>query len=67
MTITFERTPDGGIISDQHIIARVLSEALSSIKFLKDKILVFKLGGSMPGLVERHIESVSVLRDVFAS
>ncbi|EFH88495.1 acetylglutamate kinase [Ktedonobacter racemifer] len=47
MTIAFERTPDGEIINDQHLIARVLSEAINYINYLKDKILVFKLGGSM--------------------
>ncbi|GHO42871.1 acetylglutamate kinase [Ktedonospora formicarum] len=47
MTIMFDRTPEGDIISDQHLIARVLSEALSYINYLKGKILVFKLGGSM--------------------
>jgi acetylglutamate kinase len=43
----FDRTPEGDIISDQHLIARVLSEALSYINYLKGKILVLKLGGSM--------------------
>lgn len=47
MTIMFDRTPEGEIISDQHLIARVLSEALSYINYLKGKILVLKLGGSM--------------------
>src|SRR6266699_3741087 len=46
MAITFARTPEGEIISDHHLIARVLSEALSYIDLLKGKILVIKLGGS---------------------
>jgi len=46
MAISFSRTPEGDIISDHHLIAQVLSEALPYIDFLKDKILVIKLGGS---------------------
>jgi acetylglutamate kinase len=46
MAITFSRTPDGDIISDHHLIAQVLSEALSYIEYLKGKTLVIKLGGS---------------------
>jgi acetylglutamate kinase len=46
MAITFSRTPDGDIISDQYLIAQVLSEALPYIEFLKGKTLVIKLGGS---------------------
>jgi acetylglutamate kinase len=46
MAITFSRTPEGDIISDHHLIARVLSEALTYIDLLKGKTLVIKLGGS---------------------
>jgi len=46
MAIAFSRTPDGDIISDHHLIARVLSEALTYIDLLKGKTLVIKLGGS---------------------
>jgi acetylglutamate kinase len=46
MAITFSRTPDGDIVSDHHLIAQVLSEALPYIDFLKGKTLVIKLGGS---------------------
>ncbi len=46
MAISFLRTPDGDIISDHHLIAQVLSEALPYIDFLKSKTLVIKLGGS---------------------
>ncbi|HEU5230673.1 MAG TPA: acetylglutamate kinase [Ktedonobacteraceae bacterium] len=46
MAISFSRTPDGDIISDHHLIAQVLGEALPYIDFLKGKTLVIKLGGS---------------------
>lgn len=46
MAISFSRTPDGDIVSDHHLIAQVLSEALPYIDFLKGKTLVVKLGGS---------------------
>jgi acetylglutamate kinase len=46
MAIAFSRTPDGEIISDHYLIARVLSEAFSYIEYLKGKTLVIKLGGS---------------------
>jgi acetylglutamate kinase len=46
MAISFSRTVDGDIISDHHLIACVLSEALTYIDLLKGKILVIKLGGS---------------------
>jgi acetylglutamate kinase len=46
MAISFSRTPDGDIVSDHHLIARVLTEALPYIDFLKGKTLVIKLGGS---------------------
>jgi len=46
MAISFSRTLDGDIISDHHLIAQVLGEALPYIDFLKGKTLVIKLGGS---------------------
>lgn len=46
MAISFSRTSEGDIISDHHLIARVLGEALPYIDFLKGKTLVIKLGGS---------------------
>lgn len=46
MSITFSTTPQGDIISDHHLIAQVLREALPYIDFLKGKTLVIKLGGS---------------------
>ncbi len=46
MAISFSRTPEGDIISDHHLIAQVLSEALPYIDFLKSKTIVIKLGGS---------------------
>ena len=46
MAISFSRTPEGDIISDHHLIAQVLTEALPYIDFLKSKTLVIKLGGS---------------------
>lgn len=46
MAISFSRTPEGDIISDHHLIASVLSEALTYIDLLKGKTLVIKLGGS---------------------
>ncbi len=46
MAISFSRTSDGDIISDHHLIAQVLGEALPYIDFLKGKTLVVKLGGS---------------------
>src|SRR5436305_3564538 len=46
MAITFSRTQNGDIVSDHHLIAQVLSEALPYIDFLKGKTLVIKLGGS---------------------
>src|SRR5712691_2176072 len=46
MALTFSKTPEGEIISDHHLIAQVLSEALPYINFLKGKTLVIKLGGS---------------------
>ena len=46
MSIIASKTPEGDIISDHHLIAQVLSEALPYIDFLKGKTLVIKLGGS---------------------
>ncbi len=46
MAISFSRTAEGDIISDHHLIAQVLGEALPHINFLKGKTLVIKLGGS---------------------
>jgi len=46
VAISFSRTPEGDIISDHHLIAQVLTEALRYIDFLKSKTLVIKLGGS---------------------
>jgi acetylglutamate kinase len=46
MAISFSRTPDGDIVSDHHLIAQVLGEALPYIDYLKGKTLVIKLGGS---------------------
>jgi acetylglutamate kinase len=46
VAISFSRTPEGDIISDHHLIAQVLTEALPYIDFLKNKTLVIKLGGS---------------------
>jgi acetylglutamate kinase len=46
VAISFSRTPEGDIISDHHLIAQVLTEALPYINFLKSKTLVIKLGGS---------------------
>ena len=52
MAISFSRTPEGDIISDHHLIAQVLTEALPYIDFLKSKTLVIKLGGSTLGTSE---------------
>jgi acetylglutamate kinase len=46
VAISFSTTPEGEIISDHHLIAQVLTEALPHIDFLKNKMLVIKLGGS---------------------
>lgn len=46
MAITFSVNSEGEIISDQHLIAQVLREAMPHIDFLKGKTLVIKLGGS---------------------
>lgn len=46
MAIRFSMTSDGDSISDHHLIAEVLGEALPYIDFLRGKTLVIKLGGS---------------------
>jgi acetylglutamate kinase len=46
VAISFSRTAEGDIISDHHLIAQVLTEALPYIDFLKNRTLVIKLGGS---------------------
>lgn len=46
MAIHFFRTEDGVELSDHQVIAKVLTEALPYIDYLKGKILVIKLGGS---------------------
>src|SRR5438105_10547181 len=46
MALAFSIAPRGDIISDHHLIAQVLSEALPYVNFLKGKTLVIKLGGS---------------------
>ncbi len=46
MALAFSLTAEGDIISDHHLIAEVLREALPYIDFLRGKTLVIKLGGS---------------------
>ena len=46
MATTFSMTSKGHDLSDHHLIAEVLREALPYIDFLKEKTLVIKLGGS---------------------
>ena len=46
MVLAFSMTSEGDIMSDQQLIAHVLSEALPYVNFLKGKTLVIKLGGS---------------------
>ncbi|TMC22849.1 MAG: acetylglutamate kinase [Chloroflexi bacterium] len=46
MAITISDTQEREIVSNHHLIARVLGEALTYIELLKGKILVIKLGGS---------------------
>lgn len=46
MALAFSLTTDGDSISDHHLIAEVLREALPYIDFLRGKTLVIKLGGS---------------------
>ncbi len=43
---TFSTTTEGDVLSQHHLIAQVLGEALPYIDFLKEKTLVIKLGGS---------------------
>jgi acetylglutamate kinase len=43
---TFSITTEGHVLNQQHLIAKVLREALPYIDFLKEKTLVIKLGGS---------------------
>ncbi len=45
-TTTYSFTNEGNIVNQHHLIAKVLREALPYIDFLKEKILVIKLGGS---------------------
>ena len=45
-TTTYSFTNEGHIVNQHHLIAKVLREALPYIDFLKEKILVIKLGGS---------------------
>ncbi len=46
LATTFSMTSKGHDLSDHHLIAEVLREALPYIDFLKEKTLVIKLGGS---------------------
>jgi acetylglutamate kinase len=46
MAISILRDAHGDVVSDHHLIAQVLSEALPYIDYLKGKTLVIKLGGS---------------------
>ena len=43
---TYTFTKEGNVLNQHHLIAKVLHEALPYIDFLKEKILVIKLGGS---------------------
>jgi acetylglutamate kinase len=45
-TTTYSFTNEEHIVNQHHLIAKVLREALPYIDFLKEKILVIKLGGS---------------------
>ncbi len=45
-TTSFSLTNEGNIVNQHHLIAKVLREALPYIDFLREKILVIKLGGS---------------------
>ena len=62
MAISFARTPEGDIISDHHLIAQVLTEALPYIDFLKNKTLVIKLGGSTLEHQKQVLQDVIWLR-----
>jgi acetylglutamate kinase len=46
LATTFSMTSKGYDLSDHHLLAEVLREALPYIDFLKEKTLVIKLGGS---------------------
>jgi acetylglutamate kinase len=46
LATTFSMTSEGNDLSNHHLIAEVLREALPYIDFLKEKTLVIKLGGS---------------------
>ena len=62
MAISFSRTPEGDIISDHHLIAQVLTEALPYIDFLKNRTLVIKLGGSTIEYQREVLQDVIWLR-----
>lgn len=62
MALSPSRTADGEIISDHHLIAQVLSEALPYINFLKGKILVIKLGGSTLEYQQGVVQDIVWLR-----
>src|SRR2546423_13484665 len=67
MAITFSRTPNGDIVSDHHLIAQVLSEALPYVNFLKGKTLVIKLGGSTLEHQRYVLQDIIWLRTVGAN
>src|SRR5437763_17135838 len=66
MAITFSRTLNGDIVSDHHLIAQVLSEALPYIDFLKGKLLVIKLGGSTLEHQRDVLQDIILLRSLGA-
>src|SRR5579875_297960 len=67
MSITFSTTPEGDIISDHHLIAQVLREALPYIDFLKGKTLVIKLGGSTLEHQQEVLQNIVWLRALGAN
>ena len=67
MSITFSMTPEGDIISDHHLIAQVLREALPYIDFLKGKTLVIKLGGSTLEHQQEVLQDIVWLRALGAN
>lgn len=67
MSITFSTTPEGDIISDHHLIAQVLREALPYIDFLKGKTLVIKLGGSTLEHQQEVLQDIVWLRALGAN
>ena len=67
MSITFSMTPQGDIISDHHLIAQVLREALPYIDFLKGKTLVIKLGGSTLEHQQEVLQDIVWLRALGAN